>query len=436
VFPNPQDALPLPKRPSLEQYRKLAKDLVRACVAGTIGAWADRWIAVLGSELVPPDHPRARQSMDRAAGQVEEFATRHLKDRGKLTEAQFVIARSHGFLSWPKFVEHLDRLAHLGTEVADFEAAADAIINGDEVTLRRLLSEHPGLVRMRSTREHNSTLLHYASANGVEGYRQRTPMNIVRMAQILLDAGAEIDAEADVYGGGATTLGLAATSAHPRIAGVQIPLLGLLIDRGARIEHPRAAGSESVAVMGALDNGCPEAAEYLASRGARLDLATAAGVGRLDVVRELVQSASSAEANTALRYAAFYGRLEVVRHLLERGADLGGHSGDGQTAAHYAGMGGQLEVMKLLLQHRPPLEARNEYGGTVLSQTLWSAAHGGDPDTYIAVIDELLKAGAHLEGKHPPVSEQIDAFLTRHGSIPEPGWYWFGEQPRRKAGGA
>jgi hypothetical protein len=30
MFPNAQDALPLPRRPNLERYKKLAKDLVTA----------------------------------------------------------------------------------------------------------------------------------------------------------------------------------------------------------------------------------------------------------------------------------------------------------------------------------------------------------------------------------------------------------------------
>jgi hypothetical protein len=59
-----------------------------------------------------------------------------------------------------------------------------------------------GLARAKSDREHGGTLLIYTSANGVERYRQGTP------------------ATADVYGGGCTTLGLAATSTHPRLAGV------------------------------------------------------------------------------------------------------------------------------------------------------------------------------------------------------------------------
>jgi hypothetical protein len=31
MFPNPQDALPLPQRPSLERYKKIAKALAKAC---------------------------------------------------------------------------------------------------------------------------------------------------------------------------------------------------------------------------------------------------------------------------------------------------------------------------------------------------------------------------------------------------------------------
>src|SRR2546422_201931 len=61
--------------------------------------------------------------------------------------------------------------------------AADAIVNGDAGKLKRLLRENPTLVRARSTREHGATLLHYTSANGVEGYRQKTPKNIVEITK-------------------------------------------------------------------------------------------------------------------------------------------------------------------------------------------------------------------------------------------------------------
>ena len=55
-------------------------------------------------------------------------------------------------------------------------------------------------------------LLHYVAANGVEDFRQKTPDNIVEIAELLLDAGAEVNAESNAYGGGCTALGLVATS--------------------------------------------------------------------------------------------------------------------------------------------------------------------------------------------------------------------------------
>ena len=136
--------------------------------------------------------------------EVEEFARRKLSssDAGKakcaLAGAQFVIARLHGFTSWPKFSKHIEGLARASSPVSQFEAAAHAIVTGDVATLKRLLGENPQLIRARSTREHRATLLHYVSANSVEGYRQKTPKNVVKVAEILLQAGAEVDAEAQV----------------------------------------------------------------------------------------------------------------------------------------------------------------------------------------------------------------------------------------------
>jgi hypothetical protein len=266
MFPNPQDALPPPTNPDLEQYRKLAKDLVKVCKAqdpARIRDWVSEWIrnlARLSGLIIAHGLP---VEIERWQTQVTEFATRTLLSNQRactLSGAQFVIARSHGFTSWPVLVAHLEQVQRGNSPVADFEAAADAIVSGDVVALRRLVSRNPGLVRERSTREHQATLLHYTSANGVEGYRQRTPKNIVAIADLLLRAGAEVDAQANVYGGGSTTLGLAATSVHPEAAGVQLPLLELLLDRGASIESPNLAGNHHTAVAACLANGRPRAA--------------------------------------------------------------------------------------------------------------------------------------------------------------------------------
>ena len=241
-----------------------------------------------------------------------------------------------------------------------------------------------------------------------------------------------------MYGGGATTLGLVATSVHPFRAGVQNPLMQILLDHGADIDHETSAGHRQNAVLGCLANGRGEAAAFLADRDARLDLESAAGVGRLDVVKEFFNAdgrlqgkMTRKQLQSAFMHACAWGRLNVVEFLLDKGVDLSGHHGDGQTPMHCAAIGGQLETIKFLLKQNPPLEVKNIYGGTVLGQTLWSAAHDGDPKVYAAIIKVLIAAGARVPERHVPVNKPIDDLLQCYGSVPEPTWYWFGENPRR-----
>jgi len=281
--------------------------------------------------------------------------------------------------------------------VSEFEFAADSIVNGDRAALDPLLREDPELVRARSTRMHRATLLHYLGANGVEDDRQKSPGNAVEIAKMLLDAGAEVDAEADIYGK-STTLGLVATSIHPKRAGVQLALLDTLLSYGAAADGVPGVRTPLVA---ALHNGRAEAAEFLAQHGARLDLEGAAGVGRLDVVESffnadgsLKADATKAQMEAGFLWACEYGRNNVVEFLMEKGVDLRAQQNTGLAGLHWAVVGGQVETIKLLLEKGAPLDTTNVYGATALGQALWSAANG-DPDTdYAPVIEVLIRAGA------------------------------------------
>src|SRR5204862_7562168 len=115
-----------------------------------------------------------------------------------LADAQLVVAHEYAFEEWADLVAFTEAVRQ-GGPVARFEAAVEAVIAGDALTLRSMLKEHPELVRARSTRRHHATLLHYVAANGVEGGRQKTPANALEVAKILLEAGAEVDALADMY---------------------------------------------------------------------------------------------------------------------------------------------------------------------------------------------------------------------------------------------
>lgn len=296
----------------------------------------------------------------------------------RLADAQFFLGRAHGFESWPKFAKHIEALRNAESSDAKYEAAAEAIVSGDVDTLRRLLRENPSLIRRRSTRTHRSTLLHYVSANGIEDFRQRTPPNIVEIAEVLLDAGADVNAESDAYGGHSTTFGLVATSIHPEDAGVQIPLMELLLARGARIDRQ--------AVDACIANGRLGAARFLAARGEPLGLIGAAGIGRAD----------------------------VVSRLLDDGADPATKYG-GMTAMHWAAHYGHLDVIRAFVAHRAPLEIENRYGGTVLGQAVWSAINDPQPE-HLRILETLVAAGAKVGEDWFTGRREIDEALGRvHG---------------------
>ncbi|MBV9767638.1 MAG: ankyrin repeat domain-containing protein, partial [Acidobacteriaceae bacterium] len=244
----------------------------------------------------------------------------------------------------------------------EFEPAVDAVVTGDIPTLESLIHQHLDLARARSSRSHRATLLHYLGANGVEDERQKSPRNAVDVANILLSVGAEVDAIASIYGK-STTLGLVATSVHPKRAGVQIELMKTLLDHGAALEGVPELRSPLVS---ALHNGRREAAEFLAERGARLDLEGAAGVGRLDIVEQFFEpdgnlkgNATKAQMELGFLWACEYGRYAVVEFLLKKGVDVQAQANTGLSGLHWAAVGGQVEIIQLLLERGASLQERN-----------------------------------------------------------------------------
>jgi hypothetical protein len=133
------------------------------------------------------------------------------------------------------------------SSVARYAAQAAEILeghrSGDAAALEALLRADTDLASARSSRVthfdppvHRATLLHYVAANGVEGYNRKSPANAVDVARTLLDAGADVDALAGFYGGQYATMSLLVSSTPPAEAGVQVPLIELLVERGARLD--------------------------------------------------------------------------------------------------------------------------------------------------------------------------------------------------------
>ena len=146
----------LPARPSLEQLRKRAKELLRA---------------------VRAEEPAALARM-RAQVAAPKSAT--------LADAQFVIAREHGFVSWAKLKRYVLAVERPG----DFDEAIwgrdswpflVAVLEGREATVREMLRADPTLARAEYA---YMQPLHYAVRSG-------SP----KMVQLLIEAGADPLAE-------------------------------------------------------------------------------------------------------------------------------------------------------------------------------------------------------------------------------------------------
>jgi hypothetical protein len=141
----------LPARPDLNQYKKQAKELVKALRSGA----ADD--AVLAR--VKAHHPRfgdisASGNISAggdigASGAVTESDSdaRLSAPAFLLADAQLVIAREHGIESWPKFVKEIERRSGGGSHVRVWKLAERAIIAGDVAALERLIRDHEPLLK-------------------------------------------------------------------------------------------------------------------------------------------------------------------------------------------------------------------------------------------------------------------------------------------------
>lgn len=328
--------------------------------------------------------------------------------------ARMVIASQHGFNNWREFETFREEIARADSPVALFEKGVDAVVNGDITTLTSMLQHYPYLVYSRSMRNHRATLLNYVGANGVEGYRQKTPANAVQIAELLLREGAEVDAIGDMYRG-TSTLGLVATSVHPVKAGLQQPLMDVLFKYGANPNKAVAADyTDGLLILACLHNGRPEPVQYLAQKGAALNLEAAAGAGLLDVVKtyfnedgSLAKTAAREQMNTGMMWACEAGHMHVVDFLLQKGFALNTIS-NGTTALHSAAAGGRVNLVKKLIALGAPLETENKFGGTVLGQTIWFA-HNHPLAKYLQTIDVLLQAGAVVEPDWDKYIEKLKA---------------------------
>ena len=142
--------------------------------------------------------------------------------------------------------------------------------------------------------------------------------------------------------------------------------------------------------------GKKEIRDLLLSHGAELDLPTAAAVGNLDRVKQIVEknpasaASFSADGFPVVALSAVSGHLDVARYLAEHGGDINAPAtnGSGYNALTGAVAGGHTQMVEWLLKNGA--NANYRYGPGY-SPLLTAAANG-----HVEIIKLLLAHGADL----------------------------------------
>ncbi len=438
----------LPARPNLEQYKKQAKDLARDASAGNPEAL----------KRVRAHHPR--------------FADKEAQ-RITLTGAQLVIAREHGFESWPKFAGHITTLnlersvAAINDPVAAFIRAGcvpreNSHASGTLEEVELILTRYPHVARanihaaairadeaavrdfLRRDRTSATTkggpyewdpLTHLCFSRYLRLDKTRSDA-FVRTARALLESGANANTgwyemidypnprpvlESAIYG--------AAGIAHHE------GLTRLLLEYGAdpndeETPYHGAEGYDLGAMEALLDSGKLNGASMSTLLLRKADWHDTEGI-RLLLGRGADPNAMTRWGNSALHHALKRdNRLPNVILLLDHGADPALKNHIGQSGASIAARRGRGDVLRLLTDRGIDWELHGA------DRLIAACALGDDAEINAitrdepALVRELLVAGGTLlaefagNGNTEGVRRLLDlgvdsAALFREGDI-----YW------------
>jgi ankyrin repeat protein len=153
-------------------------------------------------------------------------------------------------------------------------------------------------------------------------------------------------------------------------------------------------------IMAALYAGERARAEELAGE-AELDIHEASSLGRVERVRELLQSdpilamKRSSDGFTALHYAAFFGTAEAAAALLEHGADPAAIAENEMRVQplHSAAAVDATETARLLLDAGADPNARQEGGFRPID----AAVQSGNDELYALLVERGAEEPASTE---------------------------------------
>lgn len=360
----------LPEFPNLDQYKKQAKELLRECRNSLPEALA----------RLHAHHPdRARASLS-------------------LTAAQLVIAREHGFESWPKYAAQIESLrvqravASLSDPLKAFLVAATvprdgsshtsgtldeaeailarypqvghaniytAAVMADESAVRAFLLADPKLAATPGGPYEWDALTHLCFSRYLRIDRGRSDA-FVKTARILLDAGASPNTGWDATWQGqrefeSVIYGAAGAAQHPG-------LTRLLLEYGADPNDGETCYHAPESYDNTVTQILLESGKFN-DRSRTWILVRKADWHDYEGIKLALDNGADPNAipqwgNSALQHAIQRdNRIEIIRLLIERGADpLLSNGRDGRSAAVMAARRGRGDVLSLLRDRNVDLQ--------------------------------------------------------------------------------
>ena len=333
----------LPSRPSLEQYKKQAKELAKAYSSSDAKAIK-----------------RIQAHLPRMGTLSEETLA---SGKFTLADSQLVIAREHGFPSWAKFKEEIvartdtDAEPPIHHHINDslFREAIDLLDAGNVAELDRHLEKHPELLAnatsfsqtsfLHGTQPsqyfHQPKLLWFIAENPTRN--GNLPANIVEITKLIIDK-QRVHSSATLQEDVNYTLGLVVSSEVTRGTKARSDLIDILVKNGADVNCADAA-----LIHRELD-----AVQALLDHGADMTLAIAASMGFMDELRHLFDDSDEDTRLMALGSAAINGQADTCRFLIDQGVSPNQLNSKKChphcTPLHNAVNGGSLEVVRILLK--------------------------------------------------------------------------------------